>query len=99
MRADLVAGPTHSCLDPPPVVRDGENTFGDNVTMVRQLLFSLIQSDWREATESARSDAVSQLCSSCDSRSRVCASGGHQLADRLIMSDGRRVRLGTRLIQ
>ena len=46
-----------------------------------------------EATESARSDVVSQLCSSCDSRSRVRASERHQLAERL--SDGRRVPLST----
>ena len=57
-------------------------------------LFSLIQSDWREATESARSDVVSQFYSSCDSRTRVHVSARHKLAERV--SDGRRVRLGTR---
>jgi positive regulator of sigma E activity len=49
-----------------------------------------------EAIESARSDVVSRLCSSCDSRTRVGASERHKLAER--MSDRRRVRLGTRLI-
>ena len=77
---------TDSCLASPFVVMRG--TVGEA---------TLLQSDQTEAeaTESARSDVVSRLCSSRDLRTRVSVSERHKLAER--MSDRRRVQLCTRL--